>query len=144
MKRTFLISLTKLLQLENGRVQLFSKQFYRLNKGKVTRQISMMENGELSYVDWGSEKELKEIYSQIKLLFDPKGKIVAIRLKLNEPLTAKKESIWNSVFIPKQQRTSDLLRSYEENEAMEYYLWLKHIRAYCYKKYGSKEKQLQK
>ncbi|MBO0474890.1 hypothetical protein JZO86_14400 [Enterococcus ureasiticus] len=144
MKRMNLISLTKLLHVENGRVQLFSKRFYRLNKGKVTRQISMMENGELSYVDWGSEKELSEIYSQIKLLFDPKGKIVAIRLKLNEPLIAKKESIWNSVFISKQQRTSDLLRGYEENEAMEYYLWLKHIRAYCYQKYGSKGKQLQK
>ena len=144
MKRTILISLTKLLKVENGRVQLFSKQFYRLNKGKVTRQISMMENGELSFIDWGSEKELSEIYNQIKVLFDPKGKIVAIRPTQNEPLIAKKDSIWNSEFIKKEQRTTELLRCYEENEAMDYYLWLKHIRSYCYQKYGYKEKQLPK
>ena len=141
MKKRTLLSLKTLLRLENGRVQLFNQHFYRVNKGKVVRQIPMYDNGERYFIDWGSGKELEEIFLQIKLLFDPAGKIVAIRTTTGESLIAKENSIWHTVVASKPKTMDKLTRLYEEQEAFEFYQWLNGIRSHCYNTYGKKEKQ---
>lgn len=99
------------------------------------------ENGVQQFNDFGKEIEIKKIYDQIKLVFDPEGKIVAVRPKQKESLVAKSDSIWNKVQASKPEPMSEELKYYYEQEALEYYRWIKRERMYCSQKYGKKKKK---
>jgi hypothetical protein len=118
------------------RVELFDRKFYRLQNGKAIRQIVIHENGVSCFTDFGKEIDLEKIYSQIKLVYDPEGKIVANRMTTAGDLVAKPNSIWHKEITNKPEPMNEEIRAYLKQEAFEHYLWLKNIRNYSYEKYG--------
>ncbi|MFD2308784.1 hypothetical protein [Enterococcus termitis] len=143
MKQRMTLTQKIVLRLESGRVQLFNRHFYRICKGKAFRQIITYENGLQQFVDLGSAVEIPKIYDQIKLVFDSEGKIVAVRTTEKASLVAKDNSVWQRSLISRYKPMSKELRAYHEQEALEYYNWIKREKMYCYQKYGKKKKQLQ-
>lgn len=134
-----------MLRLECGRVQLFNKHFYRLCKGKAIRQFLGYKEGKQYFEDWGSERNIQEIYDQIKLTFDPTGKIVAVRATKRECLVVKTDSVWHRTSLPKPApltATEKLIRQYHEDEALNYYRWLRDMHSYSNKKYGQQKQRL--
>ena len=147
MKKRIILSLKMMLRLECGRVQLFNKHFYRVCRGKVIRQFLVYKEGNQYFEDWGSERNIQEVYDQIKLVFEPTGKIVAVRATKDECLVVKADSLWHRSILPKPApltTTEKLIRQYHEEEARDYYRWLRDMRSYSNKKYGSKIKVLKK
>ncbi|GGD01517.1 hypothetical protein [Enterococcus wangshanyuanii] len=139
MKQRMILTPKILLRVESGRVQLFNHHFYRLCKGKAFRQMVTYENGVQQFNDFGKEVEILKIYDQIKLVFDPEGKIVAVRPAEKESLLAKDDSIWSNFHALKPEPMSNALKCYYEHEALEYYRWIKRERRYCSQKYGKKK-----
>lgn len=140
MKKRISLGIRVLRRLKNGRVQLFNKQFYRLHKGKVIRQLAVFENGVQVFKDWGEPKDVSVILQQIKLLFDPSGEIVAYRKMAGEELLIKKGSIWDNKKLTKhQQQLNELARRSELYLRVEEIEWAEKNRAYCSQKYGRKK-----
>ncbi|MDA9472042.1 hypothetical protein [Enterococcus sp. 5H] len=135
MKKRTSLGLEILQRIEKGRIQLFNGHFYRLVRGKVIRQFICWEHGQQIFEDFGKEQRIEKIFQQIKLLFDPTGKIVATRTMSGEPLFAKKESIWQGSGLAMKYGLSDVLRIYHETEAVDFCQWLKEMKRHCYTHY---------
>lgn len=138
MKKQTELSIRLLGRLTNGRIQLFNKHFYRLQEGKVTRQFIEFENGKKNFVDFGKEQELATVFQQIKILFDPKGKVVATRLSVNEPLVAKKDSMWAKETLSKRQKhLNELAKRSERFLQFEEDNWVEETKRYWHNRQTS-------
>ncbi|MFD1902675.1 hypothetical protein GQR36_27275 [Enterococcus termitis] len=58
-------------------------------------------------------------------MFDSEGKIVAVRTTEKASLVAKDNSVWQRSLISRYKPMSKELRAYHEQEALEYYNWIK-------------------
>lgn len=94
MKANIFLSTTVIKRIENVRVQLFNKKFYKLNKGYAVQQIPFYAEGNLQYEDFGQPIPTDSLFKQIKLMFDKQNKVIAVRIMQGEPLQAVPTSIW--------------------------------------------------
>jgi hypothetical protein len=127
MKRQIDLSLKQLSFLSSGRVQLFNKKFYRLEFGKVIRQVPMYENGQLQFLDFGGWLELKKIFREIKLLFSSEGKLLGKRLSSDHTLHAIDSSVWVHTMVDPAASRFQVMVYYAVWEAAEEQQWLKDI-----------------
>ena len=84
--------MSDLLEVEAD-VQLFNGQKWRLEKDKGFRYTTLFDNGKPQKIYFASEKTEK-LFSEIKILFDKKGCIVAQRINRNCRLLTTRENKW--------------------------------------------------
>lgn len=92
MGRGLEVKLSDLIELD-AFVQLFNGQRWRIEKWRSFRYTTFLVNGKPEKVEFAKSKT-KDIYSDIKLLLDAEGRVIAQRLNHNCRLLTATESTW--------------------------------------------------
>lgn len=137
MTKGVIVSCEMLRRVTNGRIQLFNQHFYELQEGKAIRIFSFnnQKDKELDFPKL--EKEISSIFREIKMLFDPQGKVIALRPDSSSLLkTTRENSVFKAKGLPGHSTLSTIERQYFSFEALEYSRWLKDMRLYCKRTWG--------
>ncbi|MEB7792069.1 hypothetical protein [Enterococcus faecalis] len=107
------------LRTVNARVQLLNGQHWFIEQEVAYRYMKYFEKGKSTDVIF-SKSSLEEIYDQIKILFDSKGKVIALRINKKGRLLTTKNNDWKKI-QSKQVKTQaidiyHILRSIELRE----------------------------
>ncbi|MEJ4197245.1 hypothetical protein [Enterococcus faecium] len=92
MGRGLEVKLSDLIGVE-AYVQLFNGQKWRIEKWKAFRYTTFLVDGRPEKVEFAKSKT-QDIYPEIKLLFDSKGRVVGQRLNSNCRLLTTTENSW--------------------------------------------------
>lgn len=92
MGRGLEVKLSDLIELD-AFVQLFNGQRWRIEKWRSFRYTTFLVDGKPEKVEFAKSKT-KDIYSDIKLLLDAEGRVIAQRLNYNCRLLTTTESTW--------------------------------------------------
>lgn len=74
-------------------VQLFNGQKWHIKKSQSVRFTTFYVDGKPTEIEFATE-QTKVIYPEIKLLFDPQGRVIAQRLNHNCRLLTTSENRW--------------------------------------------------
>lgn len=117
------------------KVQLFNGQHWRIEpEGKAYRFTRFYEKGEPMDIDFQTGS-LEKIYPQIKLLFNPKGALIANRLNSQGRLLTNRENKWFTTKGYKEKLPNKrAMEVYTLLEAMEESEFVADIQAYLHQK----------
>jgi hypothetical protein len=85
MTKGYTIKLSDLITKSEVVVQLFSGQRWKIRKNAAIRFTTMLQDGKTYDVEF-AEGNTEAIFDQIKLIFDPNGRVIGQRIQKGLPL----------------------------------------------------------
>ncbi|EMF0296261.1 hypothetical protein ACS4H7_002877 [Enterococcus hirae] len=128
MGRGLEVKLSDLIGVE-AYAQLFNGQKWRIEKWKAFRYTTFLVDGRSEKVEFAKSKT-QDIYPEIKLLFDLKGRVVGQRLNHNCRLLTTTEISW--LTLPKHNKNKKTI--YHMIDSLEEKAFINEINRYIRKK----------
>lgn len=120
MTKGYTIQLNDLITKSEIVVQLFNGQRWKIRKNAAIRFTTMLQDGKTYDVEF-DEGNTKAIFNQIKLIFDPKGRVIGQRIQKGLPL---KTTRVNDIFLVQRpgypKVPMDIYRIIDEQQDVEY------------------------
>lgn len=120
MSKGYVITLDDLLKTKEVVVQLFNGQRWKIKENKAFRFSVFYEEGKPYEVIF-AEGTTDELFSQIKLIFDLKGRILARRIQMSHPLKTVRINNFFRVKKPDPKKAAlNIYQAIEEQEAQDF------------------------
>ncbi|EPH62574.1 hypothetical protein D932_02472 [Enterococcus casseliflavus 14-MB-W-14] len=120
MTKGYTIQLNDLITKSEIVVQLFNGQRWKIRKNAAIRFTTMLQDGNTYDVEF-DEVNTKAIFNQIKLIFDPKGRVIGQRIQKGLPLkTTRVNDIFHVQRPGYPKVPMSIYRMIDEQQDVEY------------------------
>ena len=120
MTKGYTIQLNDLITKSEIVVQLFNGQRWKIRKNAAIRFTTMLQDGKTYDVEF-AEGNTKAIFDQIKLIFDPKGRVIGQRIQKGLPLkTTRVNDIFHVQRPGYPKVPMSIYRMIDEQQDVEY------------------------
>lgn len=120
MTKGYTIHLSELITKSEVVVQLFNGQRWKVRKNAAIRFATMLQDGKTYDVEF-AEGNTKAIFDQIKLVFDPKGRVIGQRIQKGLPLKSTRvNNIFKVQMASSPSRSMAIYRMIDEQQDKEF------------------------